>query len=399
LPHSRIVVIGASAGGFEAVRAVLEALPDDFPAAVLVVIHTGPNGVFPDALARNTPLPVVAARDGERLEGGRVYVAPPDQHLTVTDGVVRVARGPREHGFRPAIDPLFTTAAQAAGERVAGVILSGALSDGTIGLHAIKHAGGLAVVQHPEEAPVPSMPLSALRSVEVDAILPVSAIGPQLVEWAMNGARPGPEEEQREGRTTRGKGSRPEPEPQLMAVTCPSCGGAISEVEEKGLARYECHVGHRFDVESLVALGDERTENTLWTAMRALQEQALLRQRMVQRAHGRGLGRLASTWRQEAADAEARADEIRRLIEGAPVAKAEQLVKLADARAAGGNGGPGRPRGRRRAKDTAVTREQARLSKRLHQASRARTRGASNGRPRKGLPASNGKPRTTRRRR
>jgi two-component system chemotaxis response regulator CheB len=374
---TRIVVIGASAGGFEAVRTVLGGLPDGFPAAVLVVIHTGPAGILPVSLSRHTTLPVRVAGDGERLEAGQVYVPPPDRHLTVVDGAVRVARGPREHGFRPAIDPLFTTAAKAAGPLAAGVILSGALSDGTLGLHAIQRAGGLTLVQSPLEAIVPSMPVSALGRVVVAAVLPASEIGRELTEWAMNGrGRPsGAAGQDREGPGADRR--EPDAPAQLMAVTCPSCGGAISEAEEEGLTHYECHVGHRFDPESLVSLTDERTENTLWMAVRALQEQALLRRRMLERARARGLETLASTWHEEAVEAESRAGEIRRLIEGAPAGSAALLVGAGTASPTD-DAPTTAPRGRRvSGEDLATTREQARLSQALHRASRRKTAGAA----------------------
>ena len=333
MAHSKIVVIGASAGGFEAVSAVLGELPVDLPAAVLVVIHTGPGGIVPDAFSRGSALPVGLASDGQPIEERHVYVAPPDRHLIVEDGVVRVARGPREHGFRPAVDPLFISAARAAGPRVAGVVLSGALSDGTAGLSAIKRAGGLTLVQHPDEAAFASMPLSALRAVEVDGVLRLSEIARELAAWASKGT------DGKRGRAPR-RGTMPRTERghdveaphQLVPFTCPACGGAVWETEELGIPQYECHVGHRYDTESLMAREDERTEDALWTAMRALQEQALLRRRMHARAQERGLSTIARTWLDEAVQAEARAHEVRRLIEGVPGAAARELIDAGDTR-------------------------------------------------------------------
>jgi len=388
VPHSRIIVIGASAGGFEAVSTVLGSLSEDLPASVLVVIHTGPGGILPEAFGRISPLPVGIAADDQPLQNGRVYIAAPDRHLTVTNGRVRVAKGPREHGFRPAVDPLFISAARAAGEQVAGVILSGALSDGTMGLNAIKQAGGWTIVQHPEDAPFPSMPLSALRSVAVDVVAPVADIGRELTEWAMNGPRrrAAAPAAVKTGDNGRPQDERDNDERELMAFTCPSCGGAISETQEGGITHYECHVGHRFDAESLIALGEERTEDTLWQAVRALQEQALLRRRMHTRAEERGLHNLAARWLTEAHDSEKRADEIRRLIEGMPTATGAQLLEAGartppenrrSGRRSNGGQGAGTP-----------TRQQARASSEMHLASRRRARGRSRSRR---SPSTNGR--------
>jgi hypothetical protein len=223
------------------------------------------------------------------------------------------------------------------------------------------------------------MPVSALSRGVVDAVLPASEIGRELTEWAMAGAvrsRGGGSRVLRGAASTQGK---PDAPAQLMAVTCPSCGGAISEAEEEGLTHYECHVGHRFDPESLVSLTDERMENTLWMAVRALQEQALLRRRMLERAKATGgLATLASAWHEEAVEAESRADEIRRLLEGAPAATPELLL----AAGATGQAAGGALTGREAARDgstrnLAATREQARLSQALHRASRRKTPGVA----------------------
>jgi two-component system, chemotaxis family, protein-glutamate methylesterase/glutaminase len=177
-----VVVIGASAGGVEALKNLMRALPADFGAPVLVVLHVPASGsVLPQILDRAGPLRASHAEDGELLEPGHIYVAPPDCHLVVDDGVASLNRGRHENGHRPAIDPLFRTAAAACGERAAGVILSGALDDGTVGLLAIKDAGGTTLVQDPEEALYPSMPSSAIASVRPDYILRVNDIAEMLV--------------------------------------------------------------------------------------------------------------------------------------------------------------------------------------------------------------------------
>lgn len=181
-----VVVVGASAGGLEAVLRLLSALPPDFPGALFVVVHLAPNS--PSALStildRAGPLPASCPNGRSPIKRGRVYVPRPDQHLVIKPGYVLTTRGPQENGFRPAIDPLFRTAALAYGPRVVGIVLSGGLNDGTYGLSIVKEQGGFAIAQDPDEALVPSMPLSAIRDVEVDQILEIEAIAPLLVKLA-----------------------------------------------------------------------------------------------------------------------------------------------------------------------------------------------------------------------
>ena len=177
-----VVAIGASAGGIQALTSLASGLPRDFPAAVFVVVHIPPYAVsrLPEILSRAGPLPAAHARQGEPIEPGRIYVAPPDRHLLVRQGWVELARGPRENHSRPAIDPLFRTAARAYGPRVVGVVLSGSLYDGSMGLMAIKTRGGVAVVQDPNEAAFASMPRSALQAVTADHVLPAAAMAAVL---------------------------------------------------------------------------------------------------------------------------------------------------------------------------------------------------------------------------
>src|SRR3954470_4241588 len=181
--RSRLIVIGASAGGVEALTAVVRALPADLPAAVAIVLHVPASGtsVLPAILGRSGEIPVRAAADGVPVEPGCVVVAPPDQHLVVADGRYALRHGPRENGHRPAIDPLFTTTGEAYGPNAIGVVLTGTLDDGAAGLAAIKLGGGLAVVQDPEDALYPSMPLNALARVEADHVVPLAEVAPTLV--------------------------------------------------------------------------------------------------------------------------------------------------------------------------------------------------------------------------
>ena len=184
-PGRDIVVVGASAGGVEALRTLVAGLPEGFPAALFIVLHVPPTtSVLPAILARAGKLPAAHARDGDAIEHGRIYVAPPNYHLLLDGDVVRLDRGPRENGHRPAIDPLFRTAAISHGERVAGVILSGSLDDGIAGLAAVKRLGGAVLVQDPTDALYPAMPKSAVEAGIADELLPVASIPSRLVELA-----------------------------------------------------------------------------------------------------------------------------------------------------------------------------------------------------------------------
>lgn len=312
-----LIVIGGSAGALEPLAGILNDLPSGLPAAVLVILHTsaGSGSALPEILARNTVLPVSYAVDNEPLLRGRVYVAPPDRHLLVKSGTLSIIQGPRENGFRPAIDPLFRSAAEIYDSRVTGVILSGALDDGTFGLAAVKDAGGLAIVQHPYEATIPSMPLSAIQNVEVDHIVRSKEIAQILIEGV---------------RTTNDEPTSPlppisgalaaekdrditlagAPPDQLVhqqglpsIYSCPECGGTLWEVEERGQFRFRCHTGHGFTPDTLLAEQNGRLEYALWSAIRVLQERAALHRQLADRCAVRGQAMVAQKY-QERADAE-----------------------------------------------------------------------------------------------
>src|ERR1041384_2636958 len=173
-----IIVIGASAGGVQALSKLVAAFPPDLPAAVFIVLHipSYAPSFLPDILARDARIPVAHATDGEEIKRGKVYVAPPDQHLLIEDRHVKLVHGPKENLHRPSIDALFRSAARWAGSRVIGVVLTGARDDGTVGMRAIKQCGGIAIVQDPSEAPFPSMPLNVLQDVRVDYSAPLAEI-------------------------------------------------------------------------------------------------------------------------------------------------------------------------------------------------------------------------------
>ena len=323
---SRLIVVGASAGGVEALTQLARGLPDDFPASILVVIHISPQApsLMPAILNRSGPLPAEHAENGETIRPGRIYVAPPNRHLLVKPGRLMLTVGPKENSARPAVDPLFRTAARAYGPWVVGVILSGGLDDGTVGLLEVKRNGGVAVVQDPEDAPFPGMPESAVRNVDVDHVLPLSDIPALLVHLAnkpvprakgaafMKHRRDTDEPDISEVGTDALK-SKPLPGPP-SAFTCPECGGALWELASDNLLRYRCHVGHAYTAEALASAQVEKLEDALWSAVRALEEHAAMRRRMAARALKGNLSQMAEQYQNQAGAAEARAAVIREVL-------------------------------------------------------------------------------------
>lgn len=295
-----IIVVGASAGGVDALRVLCRGLPAELRAALFVVMHTAPDspGLLARILERDSALRVMRAEDRTPISMGTVYVAPPDRHLLVERDLVRVVRGPRENRHRPGIDPLFRSAAAAYGPRVAGVVLTGYLDDGSAGLQAIKRAGGIAIVQDPAEAPFAGMPTSALDRVSVDHCVRIAELGPLLTRIVSNGAQGGPApggaDTQLRLEAHMDTGERHEPADldligRRSAFTCPQCSGALWEVDDSGLLRFRCHVGHTYSDDSLAADQEIDRERALWTAIRAIEEQLALQQRMAERARGQGL--------------------------------------------------------------------------------------------------------------
>ena len=324
-----IIVIGASAGGVEALTDLVGRLPADLPAAVFIVLHIPAYGtsVLPGILSRRGLLPAVHPADGDPVQKGRIYVAPPDHHLIVEkDGMIRLTRGPHENGHRPAVDALFRSAARAYGPRVIGVILTGTLDDGTAGLQAVKRRGGLAVVQDPEEALFASMPRCAIQGVAVDLVAPLAEIGPALASLAhqpVPGESESPvtpelEEEVKVAEfDIKALETRHEGKPSSYA--CPDCHGVLWEVEEGDLLRFRCRVGHAFSPESLLASQSDALEDALWTALRALEESAALADRLSERSGERGHGLAADRFAQQAVDARDRAAVIRQALLGGQI--------------------------------------------------------------------------------
>jgi two-component system chemotaxis response regulator CheB len=315
-----VIVVGASAGGVEAFQRLVAGLPADLPAAVLVVLHMSADspGVLDMILSRAGPLPCVQAENGMPLEAGRIYVPRPDHHLLVKDGLVRVVQGPRENGSRPAIDPLFRSAAAAYGPAVVGVVLTGLLDDGTAGLYAVKQGGGVAIVQDPREALFPDMPRNAMQKVQVDYCLPLADIPPTLARLAHEPVKKAApvvppevviETEIAEGQVDKvGKISTP------SVFSCPECGGVLGEIREGSLLRFRCQVGHAYTAKTLAAEQVERLEGALWSALRIIEERIRLDLRIADDARQRAVERLADRFEARALELEEQAKVIRDIL-------------------------------------------------------------------------------------
>jgi two-component system, chemotaxis family, protein-glutamate methylesterase/glutaminase len=322
MPDHGIVVVGASAGGVEALADLAGSLTSDLPAAVFVVLHLPAAGTsaLPEILRRQGRLPAAHVKDGEPIRPGRIYVAPPDHHVLVRTGHVHLSRGPRENGHRPAVDPLFRSAAREYGTRVIGLVLSGALDDGTAGLLAIKSRGGVAVVQDPADALYPGMPGNALEHVEVDHVLAAASMGELLARLVADPAEPPTDaapsdmrvEVEMEGFSLEamegGHPGRP------SGFSCPDCHGVLWQIRDGGLERYRCRVGHAWSPQSLLTQQSEALEAALWVALRSLEERAALARRLAEPARRRGYSITATRFEEQAAEAQQAARLVRDLL-------------------------------------------------------------------------------------
>jgi two-component system chemotaxis response regulator CheB len=281
-----IITIGASGGGVEALSRLCAGLPPDLPAAVFVVLHIGSrSSTLPRILSSSGPLRARHPEDGEPILPSRIYVAPPDRHLLLEQDCIRLSHGAKENYTRPAIDPLFRSAALAHGSRVVGVVLTGHLDDGTAGLQAIKRRGGLAMVQHPDEAEAKGMPLSALAHVEIDVCAGIDALALAVSDAAGRrvDAAPGPVPEalRLEHLSSLGGGSMAENLQRIgqpSTLVCPECSGTLWELDDKRPPRYRCHTGHAYTLKALAQQQAVTVEAAMWSAVRAQQDfEGLLR--------------------------------------------------------------------------------------------------------------------------
>ena len=291
------IVIGASAGGVQALSKLVADLPEDLPAAVFIVLHIPSDApsFLPDILSRESKIKIAHAINGEEIKRGRVYVAPPDQHMLLEPGYVKLVHGPKENLHRPSIDALFRSAARVAGTSTIGVVLTGARDDGTAGMRWIKQRGGIAIVQDPSEASFPSMPLSVMQDIKVDYSLRLSEIASLLTRLSYEtpedeGRYPMSDQLEIESRIAEQEMESSEliasveKIGQISTLTCPDCHGALWEIHDRQILRYRCHVGHAFSAESLNEGQSQMLEVALWSAVRALEEQMILAKRIVERA-------------------------------------------------------------------------------------------------------------------
>jgi len=322
MPRRDVVVVAASAGGIEALRNMLAGLPADFDAAICVVLHLSPtSGVaLPMILDRVGPLPAAAAHDGERLRPGRIYVCVADHHLVLSDDHLRVRRGPRENGYRPAADPLFRSAARYFGPRAIGVVLSGTLSDGAAGLAAIRREHGLVVVQDPADALYPGMPIHALEWVCADHVATAKEIGPLLTRLVSESV---PDDEIDLSAGMRREVAIMEHGPPAVGERhpgtpsqwpCPDCNGVPWEVDDPDVLRFRCRVGHAWSGESLLDEQRAVVENARWMALRSMEDRAELSRALADRSETRGRSMSAARFRKNANELASSIDVLRHLL-------------------------------------------------------------------------------------
>ena len=319
-----IFTIGASSGGIEALTDLVANLPGDLPASLFVVIHipAESKSVLPAILSRAGPLRATHATDNEAILPGRIYVGPPDYHLLLRKGHMRLVRGPKENNHRPAIDPLFRTAARAYANRAVGIVLSGARDDGAAGLIAIKNVGGIAIVQDPSEAIFPDMPRNALKAAVPDFCLSVKDIAKTIVtlstQFLSEEQGKAMEDETKKETEIVGMSElaiEDDDKPGTPSVFgCPDCGGVLWELQDDEWLRFRCRVGHAYSAEGLLASQGEDLEQALWNAFRVLHEHAALARRLAERARENKMDLITKRYETRARDAEQQAHLIRELL-------------------------------------------------------------------------------------
>jgi two-component system chemotaxis response regulator CheB len=325
MPGRDIIVVGASAGGTEVLAQLARGLPAALPASIFVVTHfpAGSRSILPQILSRSGPLLATHAIDSEPFYPGHIYVAPPDRHMLLEpDGWIRLTRGPRENHNRPAVDPLFRSAARHFGPRVIGVVLTGALYDGAAGLLAIRNSGGLAVVQDPSDAVVAAMPQNATDIAGADYVVPAKSLAALLTELvqtpiasvggltSMDPIEKMPDvvEHDMEDQVHNKRRGH------LSVFTCPECCGALWQVDEDQLARFRCHVGHAYNGEALLAEQSQALEAALWTAVRTFKEKTVLARQLAALERGKGAEATAARFEEQASQAERYGELIRRYV-------------------------------------------------------------------------------------
>jgi two-component system chemotaxis response regulator CheB len=315
----RIIAIGGSAGAISAVKTLCEGLRPDVPAAICIVIHVSSRGhnLVAGALAEKCPIPVETAADGQKLEHGHAYVAATDHHLIVVDNRLRLGTGPRENLARPAIDPLLRSAGVSFGSRAIGVVLTGMLNDGAAGLADLKRCGGVTVVQNPAEAIERDMPLAALSASDIDYRASLAELGPlfkHLMTMPADPSPPAPDDVRLEVEIALGK-------PAGTAVTnglanpaplsCPACGGVLSQIRRSPVLRFRCQVGHAYTAEALASEQEGSVDEAMRVALRIVEERAVLTQKMAEEARRGGLRHSAASFERTSAQSREHVETLR----------------------------------------------------------------------------------------
>ncbi|MBW4489814.1 MAG: chemotaxis protein CheB [Trichocoleus desertorum ATA4-8-CV12] len=322
-----IIVIGTSAGGLKALSKIVSSLPAELDAVIFIVQHISASApsLLPRILEDISNFSVSHPEDGEKIQKRHIYVASPDHHLLVSQGYMRVVRGPQENRFRPAIDALFRSAARAYGPRVVGVILTGYLDDGTVGLQAVKNRGGIAIVQDPEEAEYSSMPRSAMRYAKVDHCLPLAEIPALLVSLtkepvAAEKAYPITQEMEFESKIAEQQMNTYEFLENVESIgtrttySCPECNGSIWQIGNGDFLRFRCHVGHAFTADVFLSEQTQNIENALWSAVRALEEKVTLSRQIAQRMKNLNLHKAAMKYEDNADNVDKEVSTLRELL-------------------------------------------------------------------------------------
>jgi two-component system chemotaxis response regulator CheB len=306
-----VIAIGASAGGLDALATLLAEVSPKIPVPILVVIHIGASEAqLPRFFEGRSSILVRYAKNGEPAEPGSVFIAPPNHHLLLADGHLHLSHGPKENHSRPAVDPLFRSAAAASGSLATGVVLSGHLSDGTAGLWEIKRRGGTAIVQDPAEAAAPSMPRSALQHVEIDHCLKLRDIGRMLNQIAAEAVRKAPQMAPAHGEPNMiYKADHP------VAQVCPDCGGAMRQVNIGSYTQFQCHIGHTFGLPELAKLQFEALEAALGSGIRLLNERKELCSAVARDARAGKRDQEAANWEAAATESKQRFNELSAFLE------------------------------------------------------------------------------------
>lgn len=322
-----IITIGASAGGLNAMTEVVSQLPEDMGVAVFLVLHLSKVGLgdfLVHRLQKYTTYKCRIAKNGDKIESNCIYIAPPDEHLLVKEGEVVLGQGPEENRWRPSIDVLFRSAAVSYGNRTIGVILTGYLNDGTSGMSAIKRSGGHGIVQDPNEAEYPDMPMSVLESMEVDYCVPLGRIGESIkaiisdhtaeAHGQGNGIPPEVvKEAEIAEKVATGAENMTEVGPHAQ-MACPDCGGGLWIVNNESVKRYRCQIGHSYTQENLIVSQNDNLEATLWIALRMMEERRTLMNRISEDETKKGLLRMASIYKQRATDLEQHIGKLKDLL-------------------------------------------------------------------------------------